>query len=36
VILHGISSTPLMNWYQRNIADKARDASPPATVDEFE
>ncbi len=36
VILHGISSTPLMNWYQRNIADKAGDASPPATVDEFE
>ncbi|WP_414585790.1 cation:proton antiporter [Scytonema sp. PCC 10023] len=36
VIMHGISSTPLMNWYERNIAPKPRDASPPATVNEFE
>lgn len=34
VILHGVSSTPLMNWYERNIA-KGRDATPPATRDEF-
>ena len=33
VILHGVSSTPLMSWYERNIA-KHRDAAPPATIDE--
>ncbi|MGI2902675.1 cation:proton antiporter [Tolypothrix sp. VBCCA 56010] len=35
VIVHGISSTPLMNWYERRIADH-ENATPPATVDEFE
>jgi len=35
VIVHGISSTPLMNWYERRIA-KHENATPPATVDEFE
>ncbi len=35
VIVHGISSTPLMNWYERKIA-KHENATPPATVDEFE
>lgn len=35
VIVHGISSTPLMNWYERRIA-KRKDATPPATIDEFE
>ncbi len=35
VIVHGVSSTPLMNWYQRNIA-KQGNATPPATIDEFE
>lgn len=37
VILHGISSTPLMNWYERDIASKnPREATPQATIDEFE
>lgn len=35
VIVHGISATPLMNWYERNLSHH-RKASPPATVDEFE
>ncbi|MEH1870832.1 cation:proton antiporter [Nostoc sp.] len=35
VIIHGISSTPLMKWYERNIANQ-RNANPPATIDEFE
>lgn len=35
VIVHGISSTPLMNWYGRNVAANPQDASPPATIDEF-
>ena len=34
VIVHGISSTPLMNWYQSKIA-KGRNATPPATRDEI-
>jgi sodium/hydrogen antiporter len=35
VIVHGISSTPLMSWYERNVA---QDKKPhvPATIDEFE
>lgn len=35
VIVHGISATPLMKWYQRNIANQ-RKATQPATIDEFE
>ncbi|MGH7999158.1 MAG: cation:proton antiporter [Brasilonema sp.] len=35
VIVHGISATPLMNWYERNISHH-QNASPPATIDEFE
>ncbi len=35
VIIHGISSTPLMNWYERFIVER-RNAHPPATIDEFE
>jgi sodium/hydrogen antiporter len=35
VIIHGISSTPLMKWYERNIANQ-RNPNPPATIDEFE
>jgi NhaP-type Na+/H+ or K+/H+ antiporter len=35
VILHGISATPLMNWYETNIANSRRTNSH-ATVDEFE
>ena len=35
VIVHGISATPLMNWYERHLA---QDQKPhiPATIDEFE
>jgi sodium/hydrogen antiporter len=35
VIVHGISSTPLMNWYERNLSHH-QNSSPPATIDEFE
>ncbi|NMG11540.1 sodium:proton antiporter [Brasilonema sp. UFV-L1] len=35
VIVHGISATPLMNWYERNISHR-QNASSPATIDEFE
>ncbi|PAX53330.1 cation:proton antiporter [Brunnivagina elsteri] len=37
VILHGISSTPLMNWYERDVAiAHSRNTSSNTTVDEFE
>jgi NhaP-type Na+/H+ or K+/H+ antiporter len=35
VIVHGISATPLMNWYESNIAH-ARKYNMPAIIDEFE
>ncbi|MBD2415924.1 sodium:proton exchanger [Nostoc calcicola FACHB-389] len=35
VIVHGISATPLMKWYQENIANQKK-TNPPATIDEFE
>ncbi|KAB8330962.1 sodium:proton antiporter [Scytonema tolypothrichoides VB-61278] len=35
VIVHGISSTPLMNWYERNLSHH-QNSSSPATIDEFE
>ncbi|MBD2353099.1 sodium:proton antiporter [Tolypothrix sp. FACHB-123] len=35
VIVHGISATPLMNWYERNIAQEQKPHIP-ATIDEFE
>lgn len=35
VVLHGISSTPLMNWYERNIAER-KNGHQSATIDEFE
>ncbi|MEH2254397.1 cation:proton antiporter [Nostoc sp.] len=35
VIIHGISSTPLMKWYERNLANHKK-TTPPATIDEFE
>ncbi|WP_017652572.1 cation:proton antiporter [Fortiea contorta] len=35
VIVHGISSTPLMNWYESTIANQKK-STPRATVDEFE
>lgn len=34
-IVHGISATPLMNWYERRIS-KYTKAAPHATIDEFE
>lgn len=34
VIVHGISATPLMKWYERNLANQ-RNATPRATIDEF-
>ncbi|MBG1267904.1 cation:proton antiporter [Nostoc sp. WHI] len=34
VIVHGISATPLMKWYERNIANQ-RNATPRATINEF-
>jgi sodium/hydrogen antiporter len=35
VIVHGISATPLMKWYQRNLANET-NTTVPATIDEFE
>ncbi|MEH2357781.1 cation:proton antiporter [Nostoc sp.] len=35
VIVHGISATPLMKWYERNFANK-RNTTAPTTIDEFE
>lgn len=35
VIVHGVSSTPLMNWYERKIA-RSGNTNPQSTVDEFE
>ncbi|MCA1994254.1 MAG: sodium:proton antiporter [Coleofasciculus sp. S288] len=34
VILHGISATPLMNWYERNIKHTSLDVSPTTNLDE--
>jgi sodium/hydrogen antiporter len=38
VIVHGISSTPLMKWYERHIASRRNLNQSPAhaTIDEFE
>ncbi|MCC5642575.1 sodium:proton antiporter [Nostoc sp. CHAB 5824] len=35
VIVHGISATPLMKWYQRNLANQKK-TTPRTTIDEFE
>jgi NhaP-type Na+/H+ or K+/H+ antiporter len=35
VIIHGISATPLMNWYEHNIAIHT-NSNASATIDEFE
>ncbi|MDZ8032203.1 MULTISPECIES: sodium:proton antiporter [unclassified Nostoc] len=35
VIVHGISATPLMKWYERNFANN-KNTTPPTTIDEFE
>lgn len=34
VIFHGISSTPLMNWYERKIKGTGKDISPEVELDE--
>jgi sodium/hydrogen antiporter len=36
VIIHGISSTPLMNWYERDVAIANPRTPPNRTIDEFE
>lgn len=36
VIIHGVSSTPLMKWYETDVADKKSKKQMPATVDEFD
>lgn len=36
VIIHGVSSTPLMKWYERDVAVKKPKKQMPATIDEFE
>ncbi len=35
VVLHGISATPLMSWYERKIASRT-NTNPSATIDEME
>jgi len=35
VVVHGISTTPLMVWYESHIANQ-KNTFPPATIDEFE
>ncbi|MBE9007955.1 sodium:proton antiporter [Fortiea sp. LEGE XX443] len=35
VIVHGISATPLMNWYEAHIANQQR-STLPTTIDEFD
>lgn len=34
VVLHGISATPLMKWYERNIKGTSQDISPTTSLDE--
>jgi len=34
VIVHGISATPLINWYERNIKGTSKDVSPTTELDE--
>ena len=34
VVAHGISATPLMNWYERNIKGTSKDVSPETSLDE--
>ena len=34
VIVHGISATPMMNWYERNIKGTSKDVTPEARLDE--
>lgn len=34
VLLHGVSATPLMKWYERNIKGTSKDISPTTSLDE--
>jgi NhaP-type Na+/H+ or K+/H+ antiporter len=34
VVMHGISATPLMNWYERNIKGTSQDVTPEDILDE--
>lgn len=34
VVLHGISATPLMKWYEHNIKGTSQDISPTTSLDE--
>ncbi len=36
VIIHGVSSTPLMKWYESDVVGQNPDNPAPATIDEFE
>jgi NhaP-type Na+/H+ or K+/H+ antiporter len=35
VILHGISATPLINWYERHIKGTSQDVSPDSPPDQL-
>jgi NhaP-type Na+/H+ or K+/H+ antiporter len=34
IVLHGISSTPLMNWYERYMEKRRKKVSPATSLDE--
>ncbi|MBF2067949.1 MAG: sodium:proton antiporter [Calothrix sp. C42_A2020_038] len=36
VIVHGVSSTPLMNWYERYVVTSKPKEQMPATIDELD
>jgi NhaP-type Na+/H+ or K+/H+ antiporter len=36
VIVHGISTTPLMSWYERNIKGTNQDVTSATHLDEFD
>ncbi len=35
IVLHGISSTPLMNWYERYMEKRRKKVSPATSLDEY-
>lgn len=34
VVLHGITATPIMNWYERNIRGTSKDITPEARLED--
>ena len=34
VVLHGVSSTPVMNWYERHIKGTSKDVTPEARLED--